>query len=111
MAEEKTASFKYERCIIDLTEFSHKVSVEVRVYDTEETMRRAACIDLVESSIESNDLDRPIGDAAFEKRHSRNYPHAVRANRHADQCGEIRELPHVRDLFEPRTPAAAYRQP
>lgn len=64
--KEKTASFKYERCIIDLTEFSHKVSVEVRVYDTEETMRRAACIDLVESSIESNDLDRPIGDAAFE---------------------------------------------
>ena len=54
MTEEKTASFKYERCIIDLTEFSHKVSVEVRVYDTEE------------SSIESNDLDRPIGDAAFE---------------------------------------------
>lgn len=40
--------------------------VEVRVYDTEETMRRAACIDLVESSIESDDLDRPIGDAAFE---------------------------------------------
>lgn len=37
MTEEKTASFKYERCIIDLTEFSHKVSVEVRVYDTEET--------------------------------------------------------------------------
>ena len=65
MTEEKTASFKYERCIIDLTEFSHKVSVEVRVYDTEETMRRAACIDLVESSIESDDLDRPIGDAAF----------------------------------------------
>lgn len=66
MTEEKTASFKYERCIIDLTEFSHKVSVEVRVYDTEETMRRAACIDSVESSIDSNDLDRPIGDAAFE---------------------------------------------
>ena len=66
MTEEKTASFKYERCIIDLTEFAHKVSVEVRVYDTEETMRRAACIDLVESSIESDDLDRPIGDAAFE---------------------------------------------
>ncbi len=66
MTEENKTLFPYQRCIIDLTEFAHKVSVEVRVYDTEETMRRAACIDLVESSIESDDLDRPIGDAAFE---------------------------------------------
>ena len=66
LTKEPETLFPHQRCIIDLTEFAHKVSVEVRVYDTEETMRRAACIDSVESSIESNDLDRPIGDAAFE---------------------------------------------
>lgn len=66
LTKEPETLFPHQRCIIDLTEFAHKVSVEVRVYDTEETMRRAACIDSVESSIESDDLDRPIGDAAFE---------------------------------------------
>lgn len=38
LTKEPETLFPHQRCIIDLTEFAHKVSVEVRVYDTEETM-------------------------------------------------------------------------
>lgn len=59
------APLGYDRLLIDVTEFSHTIRVEVRIYADNESMRRAATIYMVESAIQSDDLDSPISDVAF----------------------------------------------
>lgn len=67
LTKEPETLFPYQRCIIDLTEFAHKVSVEIRLYENNNDMRTAATLDKVNKLSSSGNTDEPVSQAVFDQ--------------------------------------------